>query len=575
MKKALAVLLSVLMLATLIVPTLAYAKEADVVLKLTADKTEVKRGESVTVTVTATKNVGWLMFIAKASFDSGAFAQDGNVAYGSVGTGTKGTNATIDAGSEDTTETGVYFSYTLSVLDNAPYGEYTVGLKEFDVSNIDEDTVTVEADTVTVKVVCPHEGTGRVDGNVVAATCATKGSKEIKCAECGAVLETQVLDLDPNNHEGPFTDVAGVDSTCHTPGHAAYTYCEACSAVTEGSSEDLPLDLTNHTGEGETIIPEVPATCSAPGTEAATACAGCGTILSGGETIQQLAHEWSSVTYTWSADKTTCTASRTCSVGNETETEKVTASPSVVEKADCLHPGVTKYTATFENKAFEQQVAFNEATPAALGHAWGDAQYVWDTEAGEVMATHVCTRDPHHSEMAFAKIVKTVTKAPTTEEEGEYTLTANFENTPFETQTKTGTIDKLAAYELEEKAIDYTVGTDKDATITVKEAEGDFMPETLAITDKDGNPVEVTDADYTYENGKFTLKESFASKLAAGTYKVTFQVGEKGVLANVEVKAAHSTATGDTAASLIVWSFVALVSLAGAVVMTKKIRASK
>ncbi len=68
------------------------------------------------------------------------------------------------------------------------------------------------------------------------------------------------------------------------------------------------------------------------------------------ETIEPLGHDWGEVTYEWSEDHTTCTATRVCNRdASHVETETVSATVT-------MEGTTTKvYTAQFENSAFETQ----------------------------------------------------------------------------------------------------------------------------------------------------------------------------------------------------------------------------
>ena len=72
-------------------------------------------------------------------------------------------------------------------------------------------------------------------------------------------------------------------------------------------------------------------------------------------TIQKVAsaHTWGAVTYKWSADGKTCTATRVCTSNkNHKQTETVKATATVAKKATATAMGQTKYTAKFKNAAF-------------------------------------------------------------------------------------------------------------------------------------------------------------------------------------------------------------------------------
>ena len=111
--------------------------------------------------------------------------------------------------------------------------------------------------------------------------------------------------------------------------------------------------------------------------------------------------------------------------------------------ATCTKAGKSVYTAAFENEAFEAQK--RTVALGVLGHDWGAPEYSWNEKSGNWYCTakRVCRRDASHVEEETVKAAYKVTTPATTEEEGEGTYTATFENEAFETQTKTESIDKL------------------------------------------------------------------------------------------------------------------------------------
>ena len=67
-------------------------------------------------------------------------------------------------------------------------------------------------------------------------------------------------------------------------------------------------------------------------------------------------HAWGAPTYSWSADLSACTATRTCrNDASHRETETVRATSSVTKAATPLSDGTRTFTATFANKAFATQ----------------------------------------------------------------------------------------------------------------------------------------------------------------------------------------------------------------------------
>lgn len=85
-------------------------------------------------------------------------------------------------------------------------------------------------------------------------------------------------------------------------------------------------------------------------------------------------HKWGTVTYNWSPDNSTCTATRVC-LDNSSHTESETAEvkSEVTTPASCTAKGKTTYTAVFENEWAEAQVKVLEdinALPHSYGTEW-------------------------------------------------------------------------------------------------------------------------------------------------------------------------------------------------------------
>lgn len=112
-------------------------------------------------------------------------------------------------------------------------------------------------------------------------------------------------------------------------------------------------------------------------------------------------------------------------------------------ETSCTENGKVTYTATFQHKCFEAQTRSDDLDP--LGHDWGEPEYVWAKQGDDWYCTakRVCKRDASHVEEETVKATYEVTTPATVLKEGVGTYTATFENTAFETQTKTEPIAKL------------------------------------------------------------------------------------------------------------------------------------
>lgn len=122
------------------------------------------------------------------------------------------------------------------------------------------------------------------------------------------------------------------------------------------------------------------------------------------------------------------------------ETVKATS----VDKTNCTEKGERVYTATFTYECFKPQTKTEALDP--LGHDWGEPVYTWAKQGDDWYCTakRVCKRDASHVEEETVKASYQVTTPATTLKEGEGTYTATFENTAFETQTRTEPIAKLS-----------------------------------------------------------------------------------------------------------------------------------
>ena len=134
-------------------------------------------------------------------------------------------------------------------------------------------------------------------------------------------------------------------ASCTTDGYTGDTYCADCGKLmANGTSIPHP----GHT-EGEAIREnEVAPGCTTAGSyDSVVKCSVCGTELSRTPvSVDPIDHAYGEVTYTWNADHTQCTASRTC--GNDAfHVETIQATITSNSTATCRNDGEITYTATF------------------------------------------------------------------------------------------------------------------------------------------------------------------------------------------------------------------------------------
>ncbi|MBQ6401144.1 MAG: Ig-like domain-containing protein [Firmicutes bacterium] len=272
-------------------------------------------------------------------------------------------------------------------------------------------------------------------------TCTEEGETTYTCTVCGATKTEPIEALGHDYHELEGTAAA---PTCTEEGKKANEKCSRCQDVKIGAKIDaLGHNMTEHAA--------VDATCSAAGNSKYYSCDRCEKYFSdeAGETeialsdtvipIDENAHSWGEISYTWNGDNSRVTALRQC--GNNPahiETETADTTSAVGTPATCTAKGKTKYTATFENEAFETQNKVVENIEA-LGHDWGEAEYTWNDDNTKVTAKHTCKREGcNEEETETVDATFEVTKAATCTAKGETTYTsAAFTNTAFAAQTKT------------------------------------------------------------------------------------------------------------------------------------------
>ena len=282
------------------------------------------------------------------------------------------------------------------------------------------------------------------------------------CSECHDVV-TEAADVS--------TKIT--DATCTNEGLNTYT------ATFKNSDFETQTKTSKISAKGHKSVSAnnaVAATCTTDGKESDTVCSVCGVTLAIGKTVTKTGHSYGTPTYNWSKNKSTCTATRTCSVCSDEQTETVNATSKVTKAATCTGTGVTTYTAKFTNTAFAAQtttssisavghksVSANNAVAATCttdgkesdtvcsvcgvtlatgktitktGHSYGTPTYAWSADGKTCTAKRVCTKNSSHVETEKATITNKVKTPATCMVKGTTTYTATFKNTAFKTQTK-------------------------------------------------------------------------------------------------------------------------------------------
>ena len=282
------------------------------------------------------------------------------------------------------------------------------------------------------------------------------------CSECHDII-TETADVSTKT----------TDATCTDEGLNTYT------ATFKNSDFKTQTKTSKISVKGHKSVSAnnaVAATCTTDGKESDTVCSVCGVTLATGKTIAKTGHKYGTPTYTWSKDKSTCTATRTCSVCSDEQTETVNTTSKVTKAATCTGADVTTYTAKFTNTAFATQtttssisavghksVSANNAVAATCttdgkesdtvcsvcgvtlatgktiektGHKYGTPTYTWSKDGKTCVAKRVCANDGTHIETESATITNKVKTPAMCTVKGTRTYTATFKNTTFKTQAK-------------------------------------------------------------------------------------------------------------------------------------------
>ena len=227
------------------------------------------------------------------------------------------------------------------------------------------------------------------------------------CEEAGGTTYTATVSFSGKT----YTDTKEV--TLPALGHAwsavSYEWADDYSTVT--ATRSCANDPTHvETETAETTVETVEASCETPGTATYTASfenEAFETQTKTVETAPALGHAWSAVSYSWSDDNSTVTATRTCA-NDPAHVETETASTSYTDDpaAACESEGTRIYTASFTNPAFETQT--KTVTVPATGHDWGDPTWTWDGFTAAT-ASFVCRSDESHTVTLTAEISEEVT----------------------------------------------------------------------------------------------------------------------------------------------------------------------
>ncbi|MBR3691987.1 MAG: InlB B-repeat-containing protein, partial [Clostridia bacterium] len=280
-------------------------------------------------------------------------------------------------------------------------------------------------------------------------TCTEAGVKTYTCATCG---DTKTEAINALGHKDENTDHV-CDNNCGVAQgtHADSTedkdhVCDYCGQAIENGETcadqkgdgDHKCDVCG--ADAVTDHSYSAATCTTPAT-----CSECNGTT--GE-VDENAHDWGEITYTWGDGMNSCIATRVCKhEGTHVDTaESINISTESGESVSCERDGTTIYVAREFSKSWagydheeypDEKVYVEEiVTEEATGHSWGSASYSWNADNTVCTATRKCSYN--HTESVEATAVAVVTD-PDCETGGYTTYTATFDGVEWASeQVKTG-----------------------------------------------------------------------------------------------------------------------------------------
>ena len=216
-----------------------------------------------------------------------------------------------------------------------------------------------------------------------ASTCTEDGIAVRQCSVCGKTVETKTLNAtghswgEPewswsenyssctaiftckknSNHINSITTkaintVKTVNPTCISNGSKTYSASVIFNNKTYTTSKTVTVNKIAHT-LGDWTVKKQP-TCTAEGTRVKT-CTACHEIITT-EAVPALGHDYK-ITYKWSADNSTCTATAICTRDKKhIQTETAKGLDKITKQATCKVAGSMTRTATFTNSLFKAQV---------------------------------------------------------------------------------------------------------------------------------------------------------------------------------------------------------------------------
>lgn len=321
-----------------------------------------------------------------------------------------------------------------------------------------------------------------------------------------------------------------VAPTCTKTGLTEGSHCTACNSVV---NEQKTIAKLGHNYTSKTMTDKylkTAATCTSPAVYYYK-CTRC-TSKSGTYTVGTTSGHSYAVTWLWKTDRSSATATFTCSVCGKTG--KVTASvtngklTSSTVKAACTKDGKITYTAkvTYGGKTY---TSTKTKTLTKTGHSYASPTWIWNdyTSAKATFKCSVCG----YSVTKTGTITSKTTKAATCAAKGTktYTATVTFKDTVYKsTKTKSLAVKAhtpASSWTVTEKATTTASGT-KIKKCTVCSA----TVSTSTISKISSVKLSKTEYEYTGSNvtDSVVIKDSKGNTLKNGTdYSLSYPGGRK------------------------------------------------
>lgn len=165
--------------------------------------------------------------------------------------------------------------------------------------------------------------------------------------------------------------------------------------------------------------------------------------------LDELGHDYSEQTETWSDDYSEVTLKRVCSRDASHVLSEILTTTYVETKAPkCEETGTGTYTGTPTKDGLT--AVTKDVVVDATGHDWGTPVYTWQNNDSEVYAKATCNNDTSHIIEETATVTHDIIKPATCEEDGSQGSVARFTKDVFEDQSKDATVINKLGHDLKE-----------------------------------------------------------------------------------------------------------------------------